>query len=132
MPAPTAARSSRACPSAARRRPPTSRSIPSGSGPARTNSGAIGMAETYQSALIVGAGSGLSASLARAFAKAGMRVGLAARAVDKLAGLAKDTGAKTYACDASQRAEVDKLFAALDGNGAPDVVVYNASYRTRG
>jgi NAD(P)-dependent dehydrogenase (short-subunit alcohol dehydrogenase family) len=90
------------------------------------------MAETYQSALIVGAGSGLSASLARAFAKAGMQIALAARVVDKLAGLAKDTGAKTYACDASQRAEVDTLFAALDAAGAPDVVVYNASYRTRG
>ncbi len=90
------------------------------------------MAETYQSALIVGAGAGLSASLARAFAKEGMSVALAARAVDKLAGLAKETGAKTYACDASQRAEVDKLFAALDSAGAPDVVVYNASYRTRG
>jgi NAD(P)-dependent dehydrogenase (short-subunit alcohol dehydrogenase family) len=90
------------------------------------------MAETYQSALIVGAGSGLSASLARVFARQGMRVALAARAVDKLAGLAKDTGAKTYACDASQRADVDTLFAALDTAGAPDVVVYNASYRTRG
>jgi NAD(P)-dependent dehydrogenase (short-subunit alcohol dehydrogenase family) len=90
------------------------------------------MAETYQSALIVGVGSGLSASLARAFAKQGMSVALAARAVDKLAGLAKETGAKTHACDASQRSEVDKLFAALDAAGAPDVVVYNASYRTRG
>lgn len=90
------------------------------------------MAETYQSALIVGAGSGLSASLARAFAKQGMSVALAARAVDKLAGLAKDTGAKTYACDASQRADVDRLFTALDSTGVPDVVVYNASYRTRG
>jgi NAD(P)-dependent dehydrogenase (short-subunit alcohol dehydrogenase family) len=90
------------------------------------------MAETYQSALIVGAGSGLSASLARAFARQGMRVALAARVMDKLAALAKDTGAKTYACDASQRADVDTLFAALDRAGAPDVVVYNASYRTRG
>jgi short-subunit dehydrogenase len=90
------------------------------------------MAEIYQSALIVGAGSGLSASLARAFAQAGMTVALAARSVDKLGPLAKETNAKTYACDASQRADVDKLFAALDGAGAPDVVVYNASYRTRG
>ena len=90
------------------------------------------MAETYHSVLIVGAGSGLSASLARLFAKQGMTVALAARAVDKLASLAKETNAKTYACDASQRADVDKLFAALDAAGAPDVVVYNASYRTRG
>ncbi len=86
----------------------------------------------YQSALIVGAGSGLSASLARVFAKAGLKVALAARSTDKLTALAKETGAKTYACDASNGAQVDKLFAALDAAGAPDVVVYNASYRTRG
>jgi len=86
----------------------------------------------YKSALIVGAGSGLSASLARAFGKQGMTVALAARAIDKLAGLAKEIGAKTYACDASDRVQVGELFAELDAAGAPDVVVYNASYRTRG
>ena len=72
---------------------------------------------TYKSALIVGAGSGLSASLARAFAKAGMKVALAARSTDKLAALAKETGAKVLSCDASDRAQVDKLFAALDAAG---------------
>jgi NAD(P)-dependent dehydrogenase (short-subunit alcohol dehydrogenase family) len=88
---------------------------------------------TYTSALIVGSGAGLSASLARAFAKSGMKVALAARSVDKLADLAKETNAKTYSCDASDRAQVDKMFAALDAAKAtPDVVVYNASYRTRG
>ena len=86
----------------------------------------------YQSALIVGAGSGLSASVARAFAKAGMTIALAARSTDDLAALAKETNAKTYQCDASDRAQVDHLFADLDTAGAPDVVVYNASYRTRG
>src|SRR5476649_1001207 len=87
----------------------------------------------YHSALIVGAGAGLSASLARAFAKAGMRVALAARSTDKLGPLTQETGAKIFQCDASQRAQVDKLFADLDaGQGAPEVVVYNASYRTRG
>jgi NAD(P)-dependent dehydrogenase (short-subunit alcohol dehydrogenase family) len=90
------------------------------------------MAETYQSALIVGAGSGLSASLTRIFAQAGMTIALAARSVDKLAKLTQETGARAYACDASQRAEVEKLFAALDAASAPDVVVYNASYRARG
>ena len=50
----------------------------------------------YRSALIVGAGSGLSASLARVFAKSGMSVALAARSADKLAELAQETGAKTY------------------------------------
>jgi len=87
----------------------------------------------YQSALIVGAGSGLSASLARAFAKAGMQVTLAARSTDKFAKLAHKTGAKTYACDATKRVDVEKMFAELDAASAtPDVVVYNASYRTRG
>jgi NAD(P)-dependent dehydrogenase (short-subunit alcohol dehydrogenase family) len=86
----------------------------------------------YQSALIVGAGSGLSASLARAFAKAGLRVTLAARSIEKLASLAAETGAKAIACDATKRADIEKLFADLDAAAAPDVVVYNASYRTRG
>lgn len=87
----------------------------------------------YKNALIVGAGQGLSASLARVFTKAGMKVALAARNADKLAALAKETGARTIACDASQAAEVEKLFSALASGGAePDVVVYNASYRVRG
>jgi NAD(P)-dependent dehydrogenase (short-subunit alcohol dehydrogenase family) len=87
----------------------------------------------YNSALIVGVGSGLSASLARAFARAGMKVALAARSSDKLAALAQETGAKTYACDATKHADVEKLFADLAAGAAtPDVVVYNASYRTRG
>src|SRR5256714_6481107 len=87
----------------------------------------------YRTALIVGAGSGLSASLARLFSKNGMKVALAARSTDKLADLAAETGATAFACDATRPAEVGQLFTALEGKlGAPDVVVYNASYRTRG
>jgi NAD(P)-dependent dehydrogenase (short-subunit alcohol dehydrogenase family) len=87
----------------------------------------------FNTALIVGAGAGLSASLARALAKDGIKVALAARSVGDLDGLVKETGAKTFQCDASQRREVDKLFADLDaGLGAPDIVIYNASFRTRG
>jgi NAD(P)-dependent dehydrogenase (short-subunit alcohol dehydrogenase family) len=87
----------------------------------------------YQNALIVGAGSGLSAALARVLTKEGMRVALAARTPADLEGLAKEIGAKTFACDATQRADVDKLFADVDAAlGAPDVVIYNASYRVRG
>jgi short-subunit dehydrogenase len=90
-------------------------------------------AVNYKSALIVGSGSGLSASLARLFAKQGMGVALAARSTDKLTALAQETRAKTYACDAADRTQVDQLFAALDAaKTTPDVVVYNASYRTRG
>jgi NAD(P)-dependent dehydrogenase (short-subunit alcohol dehydrogenase family) len=91
------------------------------------------MSLSYTNALIVGAGAGLSASLARAFAKEGMTIALAARSVDDLQDLARETGAKTFACDASKREQVQKLFADLEaGTGAPDVVVYNASYRARG
>ncbi len=92
------------------------------------------MTETpYRTALIVGVGSGLSASLARLFAKNGMKVALGARRADGLAALAKEVGGKAFACNAANPDEVAKLFADVDAAfGAPDVVVYNASYRTRG
>ena len=80
-------------------------------------------------ALIVGAGSGLSASLARKCAAAGMRVALAARHVGKLDALVAETKARAFACDATDAAEVEELFGAID---APDLVVYNPSYRVRG
>src|ERR1700716_421837 len=84
-------------------------------------------------ALIVGAGSGLSASLARRCAREGMDVVLAARDTQKLAALAGETGATTIACDASRAADVDRLFAAVDAGGERlDLVVYNASGRARG
>jgi NAD(P)-dependent dehydrogenase (short-subunit alcohol dehydrogenase family) len=87
----------------------------------------------YRHALIVGAGSGLSASLARLFAKSGMKVAVAARRRESLAALAKEVGGEAFACDASNREQVAKLFADVEAaGGAPDVVVYNASYRTRG
>src|SRR5260370_16737335 len=86
----------------------------------------------YRSALIVGAGSGLSAALARAFAREGLSVALAARTPDDLRPLAGEIGAQALACDASRREDVERLFADLDARGGADVVLYNASYRTRG
>ena len=87
----------------------------------------------FNTALIVGAGAGLSASLARVLTKDGIKVALAARTPGDLDALVKETGAKAYACDASARADVDKLFSELDAFfGAPDIVIYNASFRTRG
>ena len=82
-----------------------------------------------QSALIVGAGAGLSASLARLFVKNGLRVTLAARDTGKLAALCSEIGAKAIAADATQPADVARLFDAIE---PPDVVVYNASARARG
>ncbi|AMN42490.1 SDR family NAD(P)-dependent oxidoreductase [Rhodoplanes sp. Z2-YC6860] len=91
------------------------------------------MAVGYGSALIVGAGSGLSASLARALSGEGVKLALAARSTADLAGLAQETGAVLFPCDASKPVDVEKLFADLDrGFGAPEIVVFNPSYRTRG
>jgi NAD(P)-dependent dehydrogenase (short-subunit alcohol dehydrogenase family) len=87
----------------------------------------------FNTALIVGAGSGLSASLARALAKDGIKAALAARTTGDLDGLVKEVGARAFACDAAKRGDVDKLFADVDASlGAPDIVIYNASFRTRG
>ena len=89
-------------------------------------------APNFRKALIVGAGAGLSAALARAFARHGLALALAARSTEDLGALAAETKAQVFACDAGRRADVEKLFADLDRDGAPDVVAYNASYRTRG
>ncbi|MGB2649247.1 MAG: SDR family NAD(P)-dependent oxidoreductase, partial [Pseudolabrys sp.] len=87
----------------------------------------------YKTALIVGAGEGLSASLARLFTREGIRVALAARQTAKLAALCKEIGATAYACDATSLDDVTRLFAGVEcAGGAPDVVVYNASGRMRG
>jgi NAD(P)-dependent dehydrogenase (short-subunit alcohol dehydrogenase family) len=86
-----------------------------------------------ETALIVGAGSGLSAALARRCAREGMRVGLAARDVAKLDELVKETAARAWRCDATDPPQVAALFAALEKElGPPDLVVFNAGYRTRG
>ena len=86
----------------------------------------------YKTALIVGAGMGLSAALARLFTSKGMRVALAARQTSKLAALCKETGAAAYACDATNVDDVARLFAEVERDcGTPDVVVYNASARVR-
>jgi len=84
-------------------------------------------------ALIVGAGSGLSASIARTFTRAGMKIALAARGIDDLSALAREVGGKAFTCDASKPDDVTSLFSKVSQElGEPAVVVYNASYRVRG
>jgi NAD(P)-dependent dehydrogenase (short-subunit alcohol dehydrogenase family) len=86
-----------------------------------------------ETALIVGAGAGLSASLARRAARDGMRVALAARNTEKLAPLVAETGASAYACDVTDRQAVEALFDAVARDlGPPDLVVFNPSARQRG
>ena len=88
---------------------------------------------SYKIALIVGAGEGLSASLARLFAREKIQVALAARKVEKLGALCRETGARAYACNAADPDEVERLFGLVEREvGAPDLVVYNAGARARG
>ena len=89
----------------------------------------------YRRALIVGAGPGIGASLARAFVgDCGMRVAVSARRREPLEAIAAKTGAVPLVADASNAAAVEALFGAAASalGGAPDVVVYNASQRVRG
>lgn len=87
----------------------------------------------YRSVLIVGAGPGISASVARGLAAAGLQVGLAARNRDKLAPLASEIGARTFCVDAAEPGAVAQLFREADLQlGEPEVVLYNASTRARG
>jgi NAD(P)-dependent dehydrogenase (short-subunit alcohol dehydrogenase family) len=90
------------------------------------------MTPKFSHALIIGAGAGLSASLARLFAGNGLKVSLAARDPGKLEDLCSETGAEAHACNAAEHSDVAALFSALEEGGAPDVVVYNPSGRVRG
>ena len=91
------------------------------------------MTQKYASALIVGSGSGLSASLARLFAREGLTVALASRNTGKLTSLCAEISAKAYTCDVSDPHHVSRLFEQVElETGAPDVVVFNASARARG
>ena len=81
-------------------------------------------------ALITGAGSGLSASLARMFAHEGYKVVLAARDAGKLTSLAMETGASVHACDVTNASDVEDLFAAIQG--PLRVAVAHPSARVRG
>src|ERR1700721_1299137 len=87
----------------------------------------------YKIALTVGAGEDVSASLARLFAREGIAVALAARQIEKLGALCTETGARAFACNATDPGEVERLLGIVEREmGVPDVVVYNASARARG
>lgn len=92
-------------------------------------------AHPFTRALIIGAGAGLSASLARLFLAKGLTVDLARRSPDPSDPVTAElaaAGVATHACEAGDPESVEALFEALDETGAPDVVVYNPSARARG
>ena len=85
---------------------------------------------TQKAVLIVGAGSGLSASLARAFNSKGMKIVLAARNLDKLDSLKKEIDALVFKCDSTENKSVQNLFLQTDSIiGTPEIVIYNPSLR---
>lgn len=91
------------------------------------------MIPTYRTALVVGAGPGLGAALARRFAREGLQVGVAARDAARLSALATETRGVAFAADVADPLAVAALFDAVDAElGPPDVVVFNPSARLRG
>ena len=86
-----------------------------------------------ETALIVGAGPGLSSSLTTLLIRNDFRVALAARNIDKLSTLEETLNVDVYPCDASSIDQVRSLFQTLDKTlGTPDLVIYNPSARVRG
>jgi NAD(P)-dependent dehydrogenase (short-subunit alcohol dehydrogenase family) len=86
-----------------------------------------------KTALIVGTGSGISASLADVLHREGYKLALASRNPDHFADLARRTSAHAIAADTASPASVAALFAEVDKRlGTLDVAVFNASFRTRG
>ena len=86
-----------------------------------------------ESVLIVGVGSGLSASLARLCASKNMNIVLAARNVDKLRNLKEEINAQSFKCDSSDIESVSNLFKETDKTiGIPNLVIYNPSVRLKG
>ncbi|MDL2410380.1 SDR family NAD(P)-dependent oxidoreductase [Rhizobium calliandrae] len=87
----------------------------------------------YRSALIIGAGPGISGSFARLLRKADIPVVIASRHPELLDGLARETGALALPVDAADPAQVERVFAETESRiGSPEIVVYNASGRSRG
>ena len=78
-------------------------------------------------ALVTGGGSGIGAAIARALAAEGARLTLVGRRRDRLEQVAGEIGAAVAPADVTDRAEVDRAFAAArDANGPIAILVNNA------
>ena len=86
-----------------------------------------------RTALIVGAGSGISASFARLLDGEGYEIALASRTPARVAALAAGLKATTHVCDAADPESVDQLFQQIDRQFPKlDVCLFNASARAPG
>jgi len=83
-----------------------------------------------RTAIVVGVGPGLGWSLVKRFAAAGMAVAMVARREDRLERLLAETPlaeVRAFACDATDKSDVDRLFEQVDRElGVPELVVFNA------
>ena len=78
--------------------------------------------------LITGVGPGTGAALARRFAAGGHAVAMLARNADRLAGLEREIdGARAFACDVTEEAQIDATLAAVGRElGPPSTLIHNA------
>ncbi len=83
-----------------------------------------------ETAVIVGVGNGVSTSLARRLHKEGYGLILAARDIEKLTALQKETNATLHTCDISKPEQVKALFDTIKSRIG--VVICNPSMQARG
>jgi NAD(P)-dependent dehydrogenase (short-subunit alcohol dehydrogenase family) len=76
--------------------------------------------------VVVGVGPGLGAALVRAFAQEEYTVFAAARSASGLPDLEKQPGVVPVDCDATEAADVERVFAGAAARGPTDVAVFNA------
>jgi NAD(P)-dependent dehydrogenase (short-subunit alcohol dehydrogenase family) len=78
--------------------------------------------------VISGVGPGTGTALARRFTAGGHRVAMLARTASRLAALEQELpGAKAYACDVADPAQVEAAISAIERDlGAPEVLIHNA------
>jgi NAD(P)-dependent dehydrogenase (short-subunit alcohol dehydrogenase family) len=86
-----------------------------------------------KTALIIGAGPGISGHFAQALVQAGHQVAIASRRLDKLKHLADSIGAHAFQVDVESASSIQQLFAQVEQTlGAPEVVLFNPSARVKG
>src|SRR6185369_5188660 len=78
--------------------------------------------------LITGVGPGTGAALARRFAAGGHAVAMLARNADRLADLEREIdGARAFACDVTEEAQIESALAAVRSTlGQPSTLIHNA------
>ncbi|MEA2694334.1 MAG: hypothetical protein QOJ16_3721 [Acidobacteriota bacterium] len=84
------------------------------------------MSESSKTAVVTGASSGIGAATARALARAGFRVTVGARRLDRLEALAAEIGGTALRLDVTAPASVEHFVAAVTGSGTLNLLVNNA------